>query len=257
MLQYAGRPRSARVSSAKEVPKVLPMRPELLKGHLDALLLAVLEPGPQHGYAVIEALRTGSGGALDLPTGTVYPALHRLERAGLIASDWQTVGGRGHRGPGRAAMAGHRVSTTTRTHAQARVDAYLGELAHLLRGPRRRRARILAELRDGLDQAIADQTTDGRTEDQAVESAIDQFGTPRAVADAFAGELATAYARHTIAWYIATGPLVGVWWLLLLQPHPWRVGLLAVLAAIPVIPLIPVAIATAAGTFATTGRLMR
>src|SRR6266540_2448728 len=62
MLQYAGRPRSARVSSAKEVPKVLPMRPELLKGHLDALLLAVLEPGPQHGYAVIEALRTGSGG---------------------------------------------------------------------------------------------------------------------------------------------------------------------------------------------------
>jgi len=154
-------------------------------------------------------------------------------------------------------MAGHRVSTTTRTHAQARVDAYLGELAHLLRGPRRRRARILAELRDGLDQAIADQTTDGRTEDQAVESAIDQFGTPRAVADAFAGELATAYARHTIAWYIATGPLVGVWWLLLLQPHPRRVGLLAVLAAIPVIPLIPVAIATAAGTFATTGRLMR
>ena len=64
---------------------MLPMRPELLKGHLDALLLAVLEPGPQHGYAVIESLRSGSDGALDLPTGTVYPALHRLERAGLIA----------------------------------------------------------------------------------------------------------------------------------------------------------------------------
>ena len=76
---------------------MLPMRPELLKGHLDALLLAVLEPGPQHGYAVIEALRVGSNGALDLPTGTVYPALHRLERAGLIASDWQTVGGRRRR----------------------------------------------------------------------------------------------------------------------------------------------------------------
>jgi PadR family transcriptional regulator, regulatory protein PadR len=73
------------------------MRPELLKGHLDALLLAVLETGPQHGYAVIEALRSGSGGALDLPTGTVYPALHRLERAGLIASDWHTVGGRRRR----------------------------------------------------------------------------------------------------------------------------------------------------------------
>jgi PadR family transcriptional regulator len=76
---------------------VLPMRPELLKGHLDALLLAVLEPGPRHGYAVIEALRSGSDGALDLPTGTVYPALHRLERAGLIASDWETVGGRRRR----------------------------------------------------------------------------------------------------------------------------------------------------------------
>src|SRR5215217_7153342 len=73
------------------------MRPELLKGHLDVLLLAILEAGPQHGYAVIEALRADSGGALDLPTGTVYPALHRLERAGLIAGDWQTVGGRRRR----------------------------------------------------------------------------------------------------------------------------------------------------------------
>ncbi len=76
---------------------MLPMRPELLKGHLDALLLAVLEPGPRHGYAVIEALRTGSDGTLDVPTGTVYPALHRLERAGLIVSDWHTVGGRRRR----------------------------------------------------------------------------------------------------------------------------------------------------------------
>jgi hypothetical protein len=138
-----------------------------------------------------------------------------------------------------------------------RVDAYLGELAGLLRGPHRRRARILAELRDGLDEAITDQTIAGRTEEQAVSSAIHQFGTPRSVADAFAGELATAYARHTIAWYIATGPLVGIWWLLLLQPHPWRTGLLGLLAAIPVIPLITIAIATAAGTFAATGRLIR
>jgi hypothetical protein len=154
-------------------------------------------------------------------------------------------------------MGGHRLTPQAGTHAQGRVDAYLGELARLLRGPRRRRARILAELRDGLDQAIAEHTTHGHTEDQAVESAIDHFGTPQAVAEAFAGELVTAYARHTIAWYIATGPLVGIWWLLLLQPHPWRAGLVAVLAAIPILPLIAVAIATAAGTFATTGRLIR
>lgn len=76
---------------------MLPVRPELLKGHLDALLLAVLEAGPQHGYAVIEALRDGSGGTLDLPPGTVYPALHRLERAGLITSSWHTVAGRRRR----------------------------------------------------------------------------------------------------------------------------------------------------------------
>lgn len=90
------------------------MRPELLKGHLDALLLAVLEDGPLHGYAVIEALRAGSDGALDLPTGTVYPALHRLERAGLIASDWQIVGGRRRRSyhltaSGRAALGEQRA----------------------------------------------------------------------------------------------------------------------------------------------------
>ena len=90
------------------------MRPELLKGHLDALLLAVLEPGPQHGYAVIESLRAGSAGTLDLPTGTVYPALHRLERAGLIDSGWETVGGRRRRSyqlttAGRSALGEHRA----------------------------------------------------------------------------------------------------------------------------------------------------
>jgi DNA-binding PadR family transcriptional regulator len=90
------------------------MRPEVLKGHLDALLLAVLESGPRHGYAIIEALRDGSEGALDLPTGTIYPALHRLERAGLIASDWETVGGRRRRAyqltaSGRAALGEQRA----------------------------------------------------------------------------------------------------------------------------------------------------
>ena len=73
------------------------MRPESLKGHLDALLLSVLEAGPRHGYAVIEAVRTGSGGAFDLQTGTIYPALHRLERAGFIRSHWKVIGGRRRR----------------------------------------------------------------------------------------------------------------------------------------------------------------
>jgi PadR family transcriptional regulator PadR len=73
------------------------MKAEVLKGHLDALLLATLEPGPRHGYAIMETLRTSSGGRINLPTGTLYPALHRLERAGLIASTWSVVDGRRRR----------------------------------------------------------------------------------------------------------------------------------------------------------------
>jgi PadR family transcriptional regulator PadR len=73
------------------------MRGEELKGHLDALLLAALEDGPRHGYAVIEALRASTGGRLDLPTGTIYPALRRLETAGLISGSWSVVAGRQRR----------------------------------------------------------------------------------------------------------------------------------------------------------------
>ncbi len=88
---------------------------EVLKGHLDALLLAALEAGPRHGYAVIEALRDASGGRIDLPTGTIYPALHRLERAGLITSAWSTASGRPRRtneltAAGRRALGSERVA---------------------------------------------------------------------------------------------------------------------------------------------------
>ena len=85
------------------------MRAEALKGHLDLLLLAVMEDGPRHGYAVIEELRHRTGDALDLPEGTVYPALHRLEKAGLLQSRWDEVGGRRRRvysltSPGKKAV---------------------------------------------------------------------------------------------------------------------------------------------------------
>ena len=73
------------------------MRAETLKGHLDGMLLAALEGEPRHGYAVMEALRAGSGGQFDLPTGTVYPALRRLERAGLIHGTWDQASGRRRR----------------------------------------------------------------------------------------------------------------------------------------------------------------
>jgi PadR family transcriptional regulator PadR len=73
------------------------MKGQALKGHLDLLVLAVLADGSKHGYAVIEALKARSGEAFDLPEGTVYPALHRLEKAGYLASDWSVVGGRRRR----------------------------------------------------------------------------------------------------------------------------------------------------------------
>jgi PadR family transcriptional regulator, regulatory protein PadR len=67
------------------------MEGEMLKGHLDMIVLAALAPGPAHGYAVIEQIRRLSGAAFDLPEGTVYPVLHRLEAAGLLSSKWQTA----------------------------------------------------------------------------------------------------------------------------------------------------------------------
>ncbi|MEE6259586.1 PadR family transcriptional regulator [Plantactinospora sonchi] len=91
------------------------MNAQSLHGHLDALLLAVLERGAQHGYAIIEALRARSGGVLDLPTGTIYPALRRLERAGYVSSAWSVVNGRERRtyeltDAGHRALAGQRSS---------------------------------------------------------------------------------------------------------------------------------------------------
>jgi PadR family transcriptional regulator, regulatory protein PadR len=65
------------------------MATDRLRGQLDPMLLAVLAKAPAHGYAVITALRERSGGLFDLPEGTVYPALHRLERAGLLTSSWE------------------------------------------------------------------------------------------------------------------------------------------------------------------------
>ena len=71
-----------------------------MKGHLDAMLLAVLEAEPLHGYAIAEQLRLRSGGTFDLPSGTVYPALHRLELSGYIEGVWSEVGGRRRRSYG-------------------------------------------------------------------------------------------------------------------------------------------------------------
>src|SRR5579864_9092529 len=70
---------------------------DLLRGQADLLILAVLESDPAHGYAIIEAIKQRSGGEFDLPEGTIYPALHRLEAQGLITSSWHEAEGRRRR----------------------------------------------------------------------------------------------------------------------------------------------------------------
>ena len=64
-------------------------RIELLQGTLDLLILQTLRWGPQHGYGISHAIRLNSGDILQVDTGSLYPALHRLERQKWIAADWK------------------------------------------------------------------------------------------------------------------------------------------------------------------------
>ena len=111
------------------------MEGEMLKGHLDMIVLAALAAGPAHGYAVIEKIKRRSKQAFDLPEGTIYPALHRLEHAGLLSSRWITAeSGRRRRvyaltRRGQQAFAGHR----------AVWQQFSDAMGDLLAGARRRR----------------------------------------------------------------------------------------------------------------------
>jgi PadR family transcriptional regulator, regulatory protein PadR len=64
-------------------------RVELLQGTLDMLILQTLQWGPRHGYGIVQALHVNSGEALQLETGSLYPALHRMERQGWVRSEWK------------------------------------------------------------------------------------------------------------------------------------------------------------------------
>ena len=64
---------------------------ELLQGTLDLLILETLRWGAQHGYAISQAIRARSGEVLSVETGSLYPALHRMERNKWIASEWRTT----------------------------------------------------------------------------------------------------------------------------------------------------------------------
>src|SRR5437867_11441779 len=64
-------------------------RIELLQGTLDMLILQTLQWGPQHGHGIGQAIRANSAELLQVETGSLYPALHRLERQGWLSSEWK------------------------------------------------------------------------------------------------------------------------------------------------------------------------
>jgi transcriptional regulator len=100
----------------------------MVNGQLDPLILATIAAEPAHGYAIMQHLRQRSDGAFDLAEGTIYPALHRLERDGLLASSWSAESGRRRRvyrltRAGRAALSTRRRDWTRFARA---VEAVLG-----------------------------------------------------------------------------------------------------------------------------------
>jgi DNA-binding PadR family transcriptional regulator len=105
------------------------MRTDAFNGQLDSLVLATVAEDPAHGYVILQRLRERSSGAFDMAEGTLYPALHRLERDGLLSSSWSTESGRRRRvyqltRAGRSALGVRRREWGEFARA---VEAVLGE----------------------------------------------------------------------------------------------------------------------------------
>ncbi len=137
------------------------------------------------------------------------------------------------------------------------VESYVAELSSRLRGPARLRARVIEEIANGLESSVDRFTRLGLNAHDAARAAVAELGSAEAVAAGFADELAIAQARRVLRLLLVTGPLVGMWWLLLLAPSGWTSRPVALVAAIPILPLVAVAVATGVLILATTGPLIR
>jgi PadR family transcriptional regulator, regulatory protein PadR len=102
---------------------------EILQGTLDLLILQTLRWGPQHGYGITQAIRTSSGDVLSVETGSLYPALHRLERKKWIKSEWKTSENKQKVKEYRLTVAGKRQLLDERTRWERLSDAIAGVLA--------------------------------------------------------------------------------------------------------------------------------
>jgi transcriptional regulator len=105
-------------------------RIELLQGTLDLLVLQTLQWGPRHGYGISQAIRVGSGEILRADTGSLYPALHRLERAKWIASEWKTSDNQQRVKVYRLTAAGKKRLLSERSRWEQFVQGMGGILAH-------------------------------------------------------------------------------------------------------------------------------
>ena len=101
---------------------------ELLQGTLDLLVLQTLTWGPQHGYGITAAIKAGSQSALQVDTGSLYPALHRLEREGSVASEWKTSENKQRVKVYRLTAPGRRRLTEERSKWQRLLEAMSGVL---------------------------------------------------------------------------------------------------------------------------------
>jgi PadR family transcriptional regulator PadR len=103
-------------------------RLELLQGTLDLLILETLRWGPQHGYGIGVAIRASSGDVLQVDTGSLYPALHRLEQKGLIAAEWKLSEHKQRTRVYRLTADGRRQLASERSRWQRFADAIAGVL---------------------------------------------------------------------------------------------------------------------------------
>ena len=104
-------------------------RIELLQGTLDLIILQTLRWGPRHGYGLAQMIRANSREALRVDTGSLYPALHRLEKSGAIAADWETSENRQRVRVYRLTAAGRKQLAAERSRWEQLSEAIAGILA--------------------------------------------------------------------------------------------------------------------------------
>jgi PadR family transcriptional regulator len=104
-------------------------RIELLQGTLDLIILQTLRWGPRHGYGLAQMIRAGSGEVLQVDTGSLYPALHRLEKQGAIAAEWAVSENRQRVRVYRLTAAGRRQLAAERTKWEQLAGVMAGLMA--------------------------------------------------------------------------------------------------------------------------------